>query len=316
MGKLKKLTEKLFKPKKEKNAGNGLYATLEELMEQRRYVPYLKNYQFNHVVSSRAGDVKSAFKGRGMELEEIRSYAFGDDVRDIDWRVTARRQTPYTKLFAEEKDREIYVVLDLSAHMVFGTKVELKSAAASKIAALFGWLSLENKDRFGCLVYDGEEVYVFKPQSSRAGMMAVLKKISEVGKRILNQSYSGSLAKPLQILQKTVKGRAAVFVISDFNEFDEASRKIMATLAKKTQLYCINVYDVLEDNAPKAGEYMAASGQERLVFETRAKSFRRAYHAYFAGKREALQDFCRRFSCRYIPVRTDERPFYKPLLRS
>ena len=77
MGKLKKLTEKFFKPKLEKAGGNGLYATLEELTEQRRFVPYLKNHQFNHIVSSRAGDVKSAFKGRGMELEEIRSYAFG-----------------------------------------------------------------------------------------------------------------------------------------------------------------------------------------------------------------------------------------------
>lgn len=169
MGKLKKLTEKFFKPKLEKAGGNGLYATLEELTEQRRFVPYLKNHQFNHIVSSRAGDVKSAFKGRGMELEEIRSYAFGDDVRDIDWRVTARRQTPYTKLFAEEKDREIYVVLDLSAHMVFGTRVELKSVAAAKIAALFGWLSLENRDRFGCLIYDGEETYVFKPAEQPRG---------------------------------------------------------------------------------------------------------------------------------------------------
>ena len=198
--------------------------------------------------------------------------------------------------------------------MVFGTRVELKSVAAAKIAALFGWLSLENRDRFGCLIYDGEETYVFKPQNSRAGMMAVLKKISEVSARILKQSYAGSLAKSLQILQKTVKSRAAVFVVSDFNEFDEAARKIMATLAKKTQLYCVNVYDVLEDNAPKPGEYMAAKGNDRLVFETRTKAFRNAYHAYFAGKREALQAFCRRFSCRYIPVRTDEGPVYRLFL--
>ena len=140
MGKLKRLTERFFGPRAVKIGGNGLYATLEELMEQRRYVPYLKSHQFNHIVSSSAGDVKSAFKGRGVELEEIRSYAFGDDIRDIDWRVTARRQVPYTKLFAEEKDREIYVVLDLSAHMVFGTRIELKSTAASKIAALLSGL--------------------------------------------------------------------------------------------------------------------------------------------------------------------------------
>lgn len=314
MGKLKKLTEKLFKPKDVKPLGNGLYASLEELMEQRRFVPYLKNYQFSNVVSARAGDVKSAFKGRGMEFEEIRSYAFGDDVRDIDWRVTARKQKPYTKLFAEEKDREIYVLLDLSASMVFGTKVELKSVAAAKIAALFGWLSLENKDRFGCLIYDGKETYVFKPQNSRAGMMAVLKKISEVSALVLKQSNEGRLAKPLQVLQAGLKSRAAVFVISDFYGFDEADKKALATLSKKAQVYCVNVYDVLEDNAPKAGEYMAAEGKERVVFETKSKGFRNTYHAYFAAKRQALRDICRKFACRYIPVRTDEGPFYKVLM--
>lgn len=313
MGKLRKLTEKLFKPKTDKVLGNGLFVSLEELMEQRRYIPYLKKYQFNETVSNQAGDVKSAFKGRGMELEEIRGYAFGDDVRDIDWRVTARKQIPYTKLFAEEKDREIYVVLDLSAHMVFGTRVEFKSVTASKIAALFGWLSLENKDRFGCLIYDGKETYVFKPQNNRAQMLAILKKISEVSRNALKNPTFGSLAKPLQILQKTVKSRAAVFVISDFNEFDDVARKALAALTKKTQLYCINVFDILEENAPRPGEYMAAEGKERLVFDSKNKTFRNTYHSYFSDKREALKEFCRRFPCRYIQVRTDEGPFYKIL---
>lgn len=87
-------------------------------------------------------------------------------------------------------------------------------------------------------------------------------------------------------------------MVSDFNEFDEAARKIMATLAKKTQLYCVNVYDVLEDNAPKPGEYMAAKGNDRLVFETRTKAFRNAYHAYFAGK----ERLCRRFAAAFPAV--------------
>ena len=137
--------------------GNGLFASLDELIEQRQYVAYLRQLGQSKTFSSMAGDVKSAFKGRGMELEEIRSYTYGDDVRDIDWRVTARKEQPFTKLYAEERDREIYALLDLSPQMVFGTRHELKSVAAAKIAALLGWMSLENKDRFGCLVFDAAE---------------------------------------------------------------------------------------------------------------------------------------------------------------
>ena len=135
--------------------GNGLSVSLEELMNMRRYLAYIKGKKRKQTFSCQAGDIKSAFKGRGMEFEEIRAYNFGDDVRDIDWRVTARKEIPYTKLYAEEKDHQIYVWLDLSAPMLFGSKKELKSVSASKIAALLGWLALENKDRFGCIIYNG-----------------------------------------------------------------------------------------------------------------------------------------------------------------
>ena len=91
---------------------SGLFVTLDELVEQRKYAAYLKALTTQLVTSNQAGDVKSAFKGRGIELEESRVYTFGDDIRDIDWRVTARKDVPYTKLYAEEKDREIYVLLD------------------------------------------------------------------------------------------------------------------------------------------------------------------------------------------------------------
>ena len=122
-------------------------------MNMRHYLAYIKRKKRKQTFSCQAGDIKSAFKGRGMEFEEIRAYNLGDDVRDIDWRVTARKEIPYTKLYAEEKDHQIYVWLDLSAPMLFGSKKELKAVTASKIAALLGWLALENKDRFGCIIF-------------------------------------------------------------------------------------------------------------------------------------------------------------------
>lgn len=287
---------------------SGLFVTLDELIEQRQYVAYLKALTSRLAVSNQAGDVKSAFKGRGIELEEIRSYTFGDDIRDIDWRVTARKDTPFTKLYAEEKDREIYVLLDLSPYMVFGTRKELKSVAAAKVASLLGWLALGNKDRFGCIIFDGQNNYVFKPRNNQANLIAIFKKIAQVTQEILRKKDevpNDDFAKSIMLLQKTIKSQATVFVISDFIHFDDSLKKAIAGMARKTKVYMINVFDVLEENPPKAGEYMAADYGQRLVFDSNSKQFQKAYKAYFALKRHEVKEFAARFGCRYLEVRTD-----------
>lgn len=297
--------------RREENAG-GLYASLEELMEQRKNLAYLRQ-SGKMQPSDRAGEVKSAFKGRGIEMEEIRAYSFGDDVRDIDWRVTARKKSPYTKIYAEEKDREIYVLLDLSPSMIFGTRKELKSVTASKAAALIGWLAQENKDRFGAALYDGKETWTFKPQQNRAHLLAVLKKISETGRKVLpnaGKAKAGDgLTRPLQMMTKMIKSQAAVFVISDFAFFDDAARKALAALAKKSQVFCINIFDMLEELAPKSGEYMVENNGETLVFDSRPPAFRKEYQNFFALRRAAVRDFCRKFNCRYMEARTDVELF-------
>ncbi len=306
MKKIAKLAAGLFG--RHRQHSGGLSVSLEELTEQRKNLAWL-HQKSKRQPSDMAGEVKSVFKGRGIEMEEIREYTYGDDVRDIDWRVTARKKSPYTKIYAEEKDREIYVLLDLSASMVFGTRKELKSVTASKTAALIGWLAKENHDRFGALIYDGREMRTFKSQQNRAHLMAVLKKIAETGQKILSvpeeKAASGSLAKPLQTMSKLIKSRAAVFVVSDFYAFGEAEKKALAALAKKGQVFCVNVFDLLEEMAPKSGEYMVEQNGRSLVFDSRPAAFRQEYQSYFAAKKTAVREFCRRFNCRYMEVRTD-----------
>ncbi len=297
----------LFKKKRKENAGQGLYASLEDLVSMRRYTVYLSAIPRRKNFSRQAGDIKSVFKGRGIELEEVRAYNFGDDVRDIDWRVTARKEQPYTKLFAEEKDREIFVWLDLSAPMAFGTKRELKSVTASKIAALIGWLALVHKDRFGCVIYDGQNSFLFKSQSSRGPVMAVFKKISEMSEALLTlkRADGQGLHKSFKMLEQNVRQQAEVFVISDFNALDAAEFKQLAAIARKTSLHLLNVYDVLEENPPKGGEYMAEYFNKKLVFDSSSKNYRRAYHGYFEEKRNKLKEFCKKFDCQLMEFRTD-----------
>ncbi|MBQ8630357.1 MAG: DUF58 domain-containing protein [Alphaproteobacteria bacterium] len=314
MKSVRQLARRWFGKTEQSHSGNGLFATPEELMEQRRYTAYLRNPQTRLATSAYAGDVKSAFKGRGIEMEEIRPYSFGDDVRDIDWRVTARKMQPYTKLFAEERDREVFVLLDLSPQMLFGTRNELKSVSAAKIAALLGWMSLENKDRFGCVIFDGQDSCFFKPQNHRAGILAVLKKISETSRQVVEKRAieSQSLAKPLQLLQKNVRHNAIVFVLSDFNGEKAELHKPLAALARKTNLYCVNIFDVLEELAPRNGEYMAEYGGQKLVFDSGNARFRQEYCRYFEEKRQEFRDFCHKFSCRCIEIRTD-MPLYRQM---
>lgn len=297
----------------EKNASEGLAASLEDLIEQKKYLPYIKRRQ-TAITSDRAGDIRSAFKGRGMELEEVRAYGYGDDVRDIDWRVTARKGDTYTKVFSEEKDCEVYVVLDLSPYMLFGTKKELKSVAAAKVAALLGWQSMANKDRFGLLLYDGKETKVFKPQNNQKNLMAIFKAVSDTSNKILTpaKEQTADITDALQILQFSLKSRALVFVISDFKNMTETARKTLVALTKRCRVYCVNVFDYIEEIPPESGEYMAEYRGEKLVFNTTPEAFKDTYYQYFAQKRKATENFCKRFGCQYLNIRTD-RPLYKQL---
>lgn len=296
-----------FRHKKAPEEGNGLSASLEELTGMRKQIRYVQNFNHKKASSMQAGDIKSAFKGRGMEFEEIRAYNFGDDVRDIDWRVTARKQQPYTKIFAEERDLEVYVWLDLSASMLFGTKKELKSVTASKLAALIGWLSLEKKDRFGAIIFDGRKSYWFRPQNNRAQLLAILKKIADVSAAVLQnpQAAGSEMNKSLKLLEQNAGSRSTVFIISDFNHDFGQMRTELGALAKRHELYLVDVYDILEEKAPKSGEYMAQFGGKRLIFNSGSREYRRNYENYFAEKRQIWADFCRQNGCSRIEFRTD-----------
>lgn len=296
-----------FRHKKHQEEGNGLFASLDELMKMRKLTKYVQKLNYKKVFSNQTGDIKSVFKGRGMEFEEIRAYAYGDDIRDIDWRVTARKQQPYTKVYAEERDRQVYVWLDLSASMVFGTKKELKSVTASKLAALIGWLSLEKKDRFGIVIFDGIKTWWFKPQNSRAQLLAVLKKIAELSASVIQnpQADEKELLKSVKLLEQNVKNRASVFIISDFRHDFVNLKTELAALARRHNLYLIDVYDTLEEKAPKAGEYLAQYGAKKLIFDSASREYRRQYEVYFSQKRQDWRDFCRQNGCSRLEFRTD-----------
>lgn len=304
MVKIKNITQ-FWKKQSVAEDFSGLVASFKELAAMRRYVPYLKDVKFNQN-SLQSGDTRSAFKGRGMEFEEVRAYNFGDDVRDIDWRVTARKNQPFTKLYAEEKDREVYVWLDLSAPMRFGTKTELKSVTAAKTAALLGWFALENKDRFGAAVFDGHKTYFFEASRTYDQLFALLKKFESIAKDSLqHHNDSNHIKKSLQLLHKKISRKSIVFLISDFNHFEQNFSAELSKMVAHNEVYLTAVYDLLEVFAPPEGEYLAKYGEKQQLLISSGKNFSTQYQAYFAKKRSMLKQFCKKFHCQYREIRTD-----------
>ena len=289
----------------------GLAVTLEELMMQQKYLPYM-SYLNNSRTTNSPGGNKSAFKGRGMEFEEVRAYTFGDDVRDIDWRVSARKPEPYTKIFKEEKDREIVVVLDLSASMVFGTRNELKTVTAAKVAALLGWITLKHNDRFGMLLFDGKNTTYFKPRNDTRNLVNIFTQVAAKTKEVLVEQHHNDISQALKMLQMHQKGEGTVFILSDFHNFGNDKFPQISILAKKHQVCCINIFDVLEEIAPQNGVYAAQYNSQKAVFDTGVADFKLSYQEHFRRLREDLRQNCQKLLCKYIEVRTDV-PIFKQL---
>lgn len=295
----------------EDSSQKGLSVSLRDLIEQQKNVRYLSTTK-NLITSNLAGDVKSAFKGRGMEFDEVRAYTNGDDVRYIDWRVTARRNEPFSKIYHEEKDREIIVFLDMSASMIFGTRHELKVVTAAKLAALLGWMSFQNKDRFGLVIYDGKETTYYKPQHNSKLLISLFRIISRKSREILQKNYIGDISKALKLLKISHKGQGTIFILSDFYNVNKQSFQNITALTRQHKVCCINIFDTIEENAPAGGVYAAQDNMQKTVFDTASTQFQKKYQEYFASKRTFLQNSCQKFSCQYIEIRTDI-PIFKQL---
>ena len=298
---------------KEHDDLTGLAVSMQDLIDQQQYVAYLASSK-NRFTSNMAGDVKSAFKGRGMEFDEVRAYTDGDDVRYIDWRVTARRNEPFSKVYSEEKDREIIVLLDMSASMVFGTRCELKTVTAAKLAALIGWISLQNKDRFGLLLYDGKNTTYYKPQNNLKMLISLFGTIVNKSREVLQQNYDGDISTALKLFEISHKGQGTFFILSDFHNVDKESFKNIAAISRRHKVYCINIFDTVEETAPASGVYAAQSGLTKTVFDTDNPKFQAQYQQYFAAHRTFLQNSCQKFFCNYLEIRTD-KPIFKQLGR-
>ena len=242
----------------------------KELLKQVRQIEIRTRGLVNQVFS---GEYHSVFKGRGMEFSEVREYQFGDDIRNIDWNVTARFGHPYIKIFEEERELTVMLLVDMSGSLLFGTVDKTKQQVAAELSAILAFSAMKNNDKVGLLLFT-DKIERFVPP--RKGRTHVLRIISEV----LSFEHEGKttgLKQALEYMNNAIKKRSIVFLISDF--IDEGFEKILRIVGRKHDLIGIVLKDEKENNIPKLGLVKfidAETGAERYI-DTSDNKFQRLY---------------------------------------
>lgn len=264
--------------------------------------------------SLQSGGYVSPFKGRGMEFDEARPYMPGDDVRTLDWRVTARTGRAHTKLFREERERAVLLWVDLQRAMHFATQGAYKSVRAAQAAALLGWAAVHHGDRLGGLIFDEQDHYELRPRRGKPSLLHFCKRLAthsawntapaSVDAAKTQQALNQSLGR----LRRVAQPGSLIFLLSDFVSFDEQTNAHLIQLARHNDLVLVSISDPLEETLPPAGQYRVSDGQRFLTLNTAAQDVREHYQQRFAWRQEMLQQLCRRHKMYLLPMSTAQTP--------
>ncbi|MCH6549545.1 MAG: DUF58 domain-containing protein [Proteobacteria bacterium] len=263
--------------------------------------------------SLQTGAYVSHFRGRGMEFDESRPYQPGDDPRNIDWRVTARSTEAYTKLFREERERPVLVVVDLRSNMHFATQGSFKSVIASRAAALISWAAHHRGDRLGGLIFGDSTHRELKP---KLGRQAALRYVHElVNHPDWQRSAEGPandeeppLTRAMAVLRRVARPGSLVVVISDFVGFSRAAQTYLTGVARHNEVLAIFISDPLEHELPPPGRYRLVSNDVELAIDTYARTARRDYEHAFEERQHSLEKFCQRYGIHLLSISTEEDP--------
>lgn len=279
-----------------------------DLTAQSRRAALLPGWQ-ERAHARQSGVYHASMKGRGMEYAESRPYQPGDDVRALDWRLTARSGKPHTKLFREERERPVYVLVDLRRTMAFATRGAFKSVQAARAAALLAWKTVQGGDRIGAVLLGDEVCDELAPARGTVGALRVLK-------HLVQRAEPGPTATPLPLsaaterLRRLVKPGSIVLALSDFRDLDETARAGLGQVARHSETLLVQCYDAFEAALPPIREPIAlADPVRRLELTLGERALADAYAQRFASRRAALQQFARDQHLRLVTLTTADDPF-------
>lgn len=290
----------------------GIDIDVKELIGLRHHVGALEVKSRKRALSLLSGGQVSPFKGRGIDFEEVRRYQAGDDVRHMDWRVTARTGHPHLKLFREERERPVFFLVDFRASMLFGTKVAFKSVVAAQAATLLAWASMKKGDRVGAVLCSEQEHRELRPAGGRGAVLrfihtlADLHTVAKMPDAPARQERFSPLASALNRISRTSRPGSQIFLVSDFVGMDSHCESVITRLGVHNELVCIMPFDPLEATPPPPGMYKVSDGLQSAWLDTTRDQTVDQYRQQYQERQNKIQTLCAKLGVGFFTLATNQ----------
>lgn len=277
-----------------------------ELLKRVRKIEIKSRGLSKHIF---AGEYHSAFKGKGMAFSEVREYQYGDDIRNIDWNVTARFNHPYIKIYEEERELTVMLIIDVSGSREFGTQSVLKKNLITEMSAVLSFSAIQNNDKVGVIMFsDGIEKFI-PPKKGKQHILRIIRELLNFEP----VSRGTNITEALRFFTNAIKKRSTAFLITDF--MDDNYEDALKIASKKHDLVGLKIYDVRETELPSIGlvKLLDAENGERVWIDTSDNYIRDTYRHSWRKSSEDLNDMLSRLGVDYTSISTDE-DYVKPLI--
>jgi uncharacterized protein (DUF58 family) len=274
--------------------------TTADILKKVRQIEIKTKGLTNHIFG---GEYHSAFKGRGMSFSEVREYAYGDDIRSIDWNVTARSNTPYVKIFEEERELTLMLLVDISASSLFGTTSQTKRNLITEICAVLSFSAITNNDKVGVIFFSDKVERYIAPKKGRSHILFIIRELITLEP---HHSAQTNIQAALKFLNNIMKKRAITFLLSDF--ISEPYKEALNVAGKRHDIIGINVSDKRDKEIPDIGvmKVRDAESGKMIWVDTSSTSFRKKYAANYLQHEQHTRDVFMKSGSSFVPIQTDD----------
>lgn len=295
------------------NQATATHITLPDLLRLQADARALKLPSARPVRSRQSGLRQSRQRGRGMTFAEVRQYQPGDDIRSIDWRVTARRQSPHTKLYEEERERPVLLIADLGPTLFFASTGAYKQVRCAQLTSILAWLALWAGDQVGGLVFNDRELDLLRPARRRKSVMRLLDQLANLQTQPGSPPATGDepayqLDTALAEARRVAHTGTRIFIISDFMTVTDNTTSLLGSLARHNSVSAIRVLDPLESELPSSGRFAVAGPDGPIWFDAANHAFQKAWHDKVTSHEQQLADCFRTSGVQAATVMTHQDP--------
>ena len=291
----------------------GVYTTTANLARLRLDAHGFSFLPQQPLQSLLSGRKRSRLRGRGLDFEELRNYRPGDDIRNMDWRVTNRTGRPHVRVYNEERDRPAVLVVDQRLSMFFGSQTKMKSVVAAELAALSGWRVLSQSDRIGAVLFNDSELSSTRPSRRQGSFLTVLAQLSRMNRALRadtnSQAQAGQLAAALEATERMAGHDQLICIISDFHGWDDRCLSSVKRMSRHNDLIAALVYDPLEKDISRASNLVVSDGHYQLQIDPGRRDLGQRFEESFSSSVTGLQQTLRKHGMPVLPIDTVEPVF-------